>query len=107
MSKAVHFWSGRLEKGEITTKIRVDLPDDTKMELWALDRLDLNQADRQLLDASMDVAIDDEQAVRADAVLERFRRRAREKPEKREWGRRNDPAEAVIATWRDGLGHRA
>jgi hypothetical protein len=77
MSKSVHLWSDRIEKGEIIAgKGRVDLPDGTKMELWPIDLLDLNQAERQLLDSCTDVEIDDEQVTKVEALLERLTSRA-------------------------------
>jgi hypothetical protein len=54
----------------------VDLPDGTKMELWPIDLLDLNQAERQLLDSCTDVEIDDEQVTKVEALLERLTSRA-------------------------------
>jgi hypothetical protein len=101
MSKSVHLWSGRIERGEIIAgEGRVDLPDGTKMELWPIDLLDLNQAERQLLDSCTDVEIDDEQAIKVEALLERFRRQERDKPSKAEWAKKSAPPASFVAARR-------
>ena len=101
MSKSAHLWSGRIERGEIiASKGRVDLPDGTKMDVWPIELLDLNQAERQLLDSCIDVEIDEEQVAKVEAVFERFRRQARDKPGKPEWAQKSSSAVPIVAARR-------
>jgi hypothetical protein len=98
MSKAVHLWSGRIERGEVTvSKGRVDLPDGTKLDVWPIELLDLNQAERQLLDSCTDVEIDEEQVAKVEAILERCRRQAQGKPE---WAQKSSSAVPIVAARR-------
>jgi hypothetical protein len=70
------------------------------MELWPIDLLDLNQAERQLLDSCADVEIEKEQAAKLEALLERLRRQERDRPSDNAWAKKSAPPAAFVAARR-------